>query len=347
MKRSATKPRASTFGLRDRLIRTPTIVAFTFTALLIVGLIRAASAADLEKVAASISTARPAYLLAALFMCLLTITLRGLRWRSLLRAVSLQISSRAAIEILTLSFWVNVILPAKVGDLYRAWLLKQNDGPSFGRGVGTVVLERALDLITVALLGAASAYVAFAGAPPAPVVLLALLALALALIGIGGLLFARGPATSLIKRLPLPARVAEPITRAMDALREGSTRAGIAAVVPYTLTIWALQGFRLGFVAAALGLFQVNPGVGAIGLSAVLFTALISAVLSTIPFTPAGLGVVEAGSVGVLVGIFGVAPESAIALMLLDRVIDIGSLLIGGGLLFTLSPYRRGAGKLN
>jgi hypothetical protein len=33
--------------------------------------------------------------------------------------------------------------------------------------------------------------------------------------------------------------------------------------------------------------------------------------------------------------------------MLLDRVIDIGSLLIGGGLLFTLSPYRRGAGKLN
>jgi uncharacterized membrane protein YbhN (UPF0104 family) len=78
----------------------------------------------------------------------------------------------------------------------------------------------------------------------------------------------------------------------------------------------------------------------------VLFTALASAVLSTVPFTPAGLGIVEAGSVGILVGIFGMTPESAIALMLLDRITDIGSLMAGGAVLFTVSPFRRGAGSL-
>jgi uncharacterized protein (TIRG00374 family) len=160
------------------------------------------------------------------------------------------------------------------------------------------------------------------------------------------LLAARGPASRLSKRLPLPRQAAEPLERAFDALKEGSTRGGIVRVAPHTCVIWALQALRLGAVAAALGLFQVDPAPGSIGPSAVLFTALASAVLSTVPFTPAGLGIVEAGSVGILVGIFGMPPESAIALMLLDRITDIGSLMAGGAVLFAVSPFRRGAGSL-
>jgi hypothetical protein len=207
-------------------------------------------------------------------------------------------------------------------------------------------LERALDLITVALLGALSGAVAFGGELPAAVLVLMVFALVLALVGILVLLAARGPASRLSKRLPLPRQAAEPLERAFDALKEGSTRGGIVRVAPHTCVIWALQALRLGAVAAALGLFQVDPAVGALGPSAVLFTALASAVLSTVPFTPAGLGIVEAGSVGILVGIFGMTPESAIALMLLDRITDIGSLMAGGAVLFAVSPFRRGAGSL-
>ena len=107
-----------------------------------------------------------------------------------------------------------------------------------------------------------------------------------------------------------------------------------------------LQAARLGAVAAAVGLFQVDPAPGSLGISAVIFTALVSAVLSTIPFTPAGIGIVEAGSVGILISIFAVPAEAAIALTLLDRVIDIGSLMVGGGLLFSVSRFPRGAGVL-
>jgi uncharacterized membrane protein YbhN (UPF0104 family) len=120
----------------------------------------------------------------------------------------------------------------------------------------------------------------------------------------------------------------------------------LLAVAPYTLAIWALQAARLGCVAAALGLFQIDPAPGFLGISAVIFTALVSAVLSTIPFTPAGIGIVEAGSVGILISVFAMPPEAAIALTLLDRVIDIGSLMVGGGVLFAVSPYPRGAGSL-
>jgi uncharacterized protein (TIRG00374 family) len=336
----------TSFSIRERLRRPSTIAGFLFTAILLVGLWRAASTFNLDQVASLIASANPLALVAALAATLATLLLRGLRWRELLSVVNLTISRRAAIEILALSFWVNVVLPAKIGDFYRAWLLKRNGGPSFGRGVGTVVLERALDLITVALLGALSGYVAFSGELPGAVLLLTVVALALALIGILVLLIARGPASRLSKRLPLPRRAAEPLERAFDALKEGSTRGGILRVLPHTCVIWGLQALRLGAVAAALGLFQVDPGSGSIGPSAVLFTALASAVLSTVPFTPAGLGIVEAGSVGILVGIFNMPPESAIALMLLDRLTDIGSLMAGGALLFAVSPFRRGAGSL-
>jgi uncharacterized membrane protein YbhN (UPF0104 family) len=340
------KREGTMFSIRDRATRPSTLFAFALTALLLFALWSAASSFDLEQVASAITSANSAALAAALAACIGTLILRGLRWRVLIRTIDISISRRAAVEILALSFWVNVILPAKIGDVYRAWLLKKNGGSSFGRAVGTVVVERAVDLITVALLGALSAYVAFGGNLSPAVTALTLIALALALVGAAVLLLARGPAARLAARLPLPAAAAEPIARAFDALKAGSRQGALTAVAPYTLMIWALQAARLGCVAVALGLFQVDPAPGFLGISAVIFTALVSAVLSTIPFTPAGIGIVEAGSVGILISIFAMPPEAAIALTLLDRVIDIGSLMVGGGILFAVSRYPRGAGSL-
>ena len=340
------KREGATFSIRDRATRPSTLFAFALTALLLFALWSAASSFNLEQVGSAIARANTAALAAALAACLGTLILRGLRWRVLIRTIDINISRRAAVEVLALSFWVNVILPAKIGDVYRAWLLKKNGGSSFGRAVGTVVVERAVDLITVALLGALSAYVAFGGNLSPAVTALTLVALALALVGAAVLLLARGPAARLAARLPLPAAAAEPIARAFDALKAGSRQGALTAVAPYTLVIWALQAARLGCVAVALGLFQIDPAPGFLGISAVIFTALVSAVLSTIPFTPAGIGIVEAGSVGILISIFAMPTEAAIALTLLDRVIDIGSLMVGGGLLFAASPYPRGAGSL-
>jgi uncharacterized membrane protein YbhN (UPF0104 family) len=340
------KREGTTFSIRERATRPSTLFAFALTALLLLALWGAARSFDLEQVGNTIASANTVALAAALAACLGTLALRGLRWRVLIGTINISISRRAAVEILALSFWVNVILPAKIGDVYRAWLLKKNGGSSFGRAVGTVVVERAVDLITVALLGALSAYVAFGGNLSPAVTALTLIALALAVVGTAVLLLARGPAARLVARLTLPAVAAEPIARAFDALKEGSRKGVLLAVAPYTLVIWALQAARLGCVAAALGLFQIDPAPGFLGISAVIFTALVSAVLSTIPFTPAGIGIVEAGSVGILISVFAAPPEAAIALTLLDRVIDIGSLMAGGGILFAVSPYPRGAGSL-
>ena len=52
--------------------------------------------------------------------------LRGLRWAMLLRGTGLRIGIRDATEIIFLSWLVNCLVPAKLGDVYRAYLLKIN-----------------------------------------------------------------------------------------------------------------------------------------------------------------------------------------------------------------------------
>jgi uncharacterized membrane protein YbhN (UPF0104 family) len=269
-----------------------------------------------------------------------------LRWRVILSASGLTISRRAATEILALSFWVNSVLPAKMGDVYRGWLLKHNGASSFGNAVGTVVAERLVDLATVALLGATSTFVAFGGKLPPTALALTAIALGVAAATTLLLLVARGFAAALVYALPIPDSIKSGFTNAVASLRAGSGGRVIRTALPFSIVIWIGESLRLAAVAMALGLFMVNPAAGQIGIASAIFVALVSAVLTVVPFTPAGIGVVEAGMVGIFVALFGFTPESAIALALLDRLVGVGSLVVLGGGLFALSPYRRGVGSL-
>lgn len=332
--------------LLARLTRRSTIFALLLTVILVAGVVRAATTFDLTEVAATLNGAHPVWLLVALAASWSTFPLRGLRWRMILAASGLNISRRAATEILTLSFWVNCVLPAKMGDVYRGWLLKHNGATSFGNAVGTVIAERLVDLATVALLGAASTFVAFGGKLPPTALALTALALGVAAATTLLLLVARGFAAALVYALPIPDAIKSGFTNAATSLRAGSGGRVIQTALPLSIAIWLGESIRLAAVAAALGIFVVNPAAGQIGIASALFVALVSAVLTVVPFTPAGIGIVEAGMVGILVALFGFTPESAIALALLDRLVGVGSLVIGGGAIFALSPYRRGVGSL-
>ena len=54
-----------------------------------------------------------------------------------------------------------------------------------------------------------------------------------------------------------------------------------------------------------------------------MFVALIGSLLTAVPLSPAGLGIVEAGIVGVLTRVYGVTLPEATAIALLDRVISV------------------------
>jgi uncharacterized protein (TIRG00374 family) len=86
---------------------------------------------------------------------------------------------------------------------------------------------------------------------------------------------------------------------------------------------------RIWLVMQSFHVTGLAPGV-------VVFTALAGSLLSTIPFTPAGLGAVEGASVAIL-SAFGVATGLAGAVAVMDRAINYWSNIPVGGLLYLVS----------
>jgi uncharacterized protein (TIRG00374 family) len=67
-----------------------------------------------------------------------------------------------------------------------------------------------------------------------------------------------------------------------------------------------------------------------------LFLALGTAVLTTIPFTPGGLGLVEAGLLSLMI-FLGVPKEAAAAVVVVDRILSYWSIAFFGFLVYLLS----------
>ena len=99
------------------------------------------------------------------------------------------------------------------------------------------------------------------------------------------------------------------------------------------------EALRLFFVVKALGFPDVELGV-----SGAVFVALIGSLLTAVPLSPAGLGIVEAGIVGVLTVVYKVPLAEATAIALLDRVISVFSVIIFGSILYVFSGKPKGAG---
>jgi uncharacterized protein (TIRG00374 family) len=102
------------------------------------------------------------------------------------------------------------------------------------------------------------------------------------------------------------------------------------------------ESLRLFFVVQALGFEDVT-----LGLSGAVFVALIGSLLTAVPLSPAGLGIVEAGVVGVLHVAYGVPLPEATAIALLDRVISVFSIIVFGSIAYMVSSKPRGLGRID
>lgn len=322
-------------SLARRFLNIRTIGSIFFGVAMLALLFKVVLNIDLGQTWRQISGANLAFLLLATLSYYATFPLRGLRWRFVLGRVATQIGRRDATEILFLSWFVNCLVPAKLGDLYRAYLLKANYGGSISRTVGTIFIERIADIVVIFALALAAGFWSFRGRsrPEIDALFLAgFVVAAILVLLVIGLNYFGGHLTRF-----LPERVADLYER----FHEGSTGALTARSLPvigaFTIVIWLFEGLRLFFVIRALDLPEAN-----LGISASLFVALAGSLLTAIPLTPAGVGFVEAGIVGLL-ALYGVVGEPAVAVALTDRTISILTVILLGGIFYAFSAKVRRA----
>jgi len=311
-------------SLRKRFLRPRTFIALALAAAFLVFVF---TRLDLDFAATwrQIRGSNPWYYLAALAVYYLSFPLRGLRWKLLLENAGLAEDKRlprvsALTQMVLLNWFANVILPARVGDIYRPYLLKEESGIPYSKSLGTVLAERIMDILVVVLMLAVAALALlgglgrgvigwYLGAGAAVVVAL--------MIGLW-LLWA------LKDRLGawLPARFRPAWTSFSEctfrSFRQAPAPAGLSVV------IWLTEVMRLYLVAYALNV--------SIPIAFVFFVALGYALVVALPTTPGGLGLVEGGMIGLL-GLT-VSYTSAASVTFLDRSISFLSLIVAGLVLF-------------
>ncbi|HXG40728.1 MAG TPA: lysylphosphatidylglycerol synthase transmembrane domain-containing protein [Candidatus Limnocylindrales bacterium] len=323
-----------------RRLRQPrTIVSIALPLLLLVLFLQALPGFRLEELPQRILAANPALLAVAFLVYYLGFPLRGARWSLILRGAGNTIRVRDATEIIFLSWLVNCLVPAKLGDLYRAYLLKINSPVSLSRTFGTVFIERVLDLFAIVLFGLASAFVSFRTGLPTEIQLVFAAGIGVVVVLAVGLLTLRNFGRRVLERLPLPGRILEFYDRFEEGVFGSVDRGMLPVLGLLTASIWATEALRLYFVVAALQL----PGVH-IGLSGAFFVALAGSLMTAVPFTPAGLVVVEGVLFGILTIIYGVPVGSAVAITLVDRAISVVSIIALGSIAYAVSGKRRGEG---
>ena len=114
--------------------------------------------ADLAQVWGEIRNAEPWALVLLLVTTGLTYVLRALRWQFLLRPIGPTRFSQA-FRTTVIGFAANTVLPARVGEIVRPYLLARREGLSVPATFTTIILERLLDLVTVLVF--LGAFVAF------------------------------------------------------------------------------------------------------------------------------------------------------------------------------------------
>lgn len=327
-------------SLGTRLRQTKTIVSILVPLAIIVAFV-GLNWQVLSKVPSLIAAANPALVLVAFLVFYSGFPLRGLRWAILLRGTGFQIRTKDSTEIIFLSWLVNCVVPAKLGDFYRAYLLKINSTVSLSRTFGTVFIERCLDLIAIALLGIAAGYWSFRdGLPPAIQIVFGIGVVVVAVLAVG-LFTMRNFGRRIITALPLPHNVLDLYDRFEEGVFGAVRLRQMPVLLFLTGTIWMTEALRLYFVVQALGFPDVE-----LGLSGAVFVALIGSLLTAVPLSPAGLGIVEAGVVGVLTVAYGIPLPEATAIALLDRVISVFSVIVLGSIAYVISPKPRGMGQI-
>ena len=290
---------------------------------------------DAASTLATMARANPALMLAALLLYYTTFVARGLRWRYMLHNAGVERPPSVVVlgTIIFLSWFVNCLVPAKLGDVYRAYLLRKHGRISLSMAGGTIVAERIIDFGFVLILLGASALIAFRGHMPDEVRPILEFGGAAVLLGGVGLLTLRRWET-LIPRF-LPARF-HPIYERFH-LGTMSAFGNYGWLLLYTPLGWLAEIVRFWLVAQAVGM---NLGASPVQqLAVATFVALGSALFTSAVPTPGGLGAAELAIVAAL-ALIGKSGEIAIAAALLDRLISYWSLILVGFVVYLIWDAR-------
>ncbi len=277
---------------------------------------------DLAAVAASLESADARYLVLMGAIGIYALYVRCQRWRLLLdqaaggRLPMLPLFSAAAI-----GFMANMVLPFRVGEFARPYLISRHTQVSLSAALASIVLERILDL--AALFVFALWVVTTADVPEVVerLTLVAGAAVGILLVGVVVLHLQRARLLPLIDRvwMRLPGRIGYRIMNVehefLDALAILGELSVFVRASAWSIYLWLViaMGFSVGFPAVGIDVPFIGGGVA---------VTTVVALAVSIPSAPAFVGQFEWGCKVALEKIHHVAGAMALGYSLLTHALQ-------------------------
>lgn len=215
----------------------------------------------------------------------------ALRWMKMS-----QLSFKISFETMIVSTALNVLLPAKLGELSKALYLKKFYRFSYHRAVSIIIIERFFDIVALFLLICLWSYFYFTD----PIIKKSMISMG-SFIVLVVIFFNTKPMLLLIKKIPFQwFRVyGQKIYKQINKLFKNSF-----SIFPYTAILWfvyLLSNIVFFKYAVHFGLSDRN----------VLGLFIFSSIALALPLTPAGIGAFE-GAVVLFLTLHGVSKEDAL-----------------------------------
>jgi uncharacterized membrane protein YbhN (UPF0104 family) len=245
----------------------------------------------------------PLYLVPAIAISTAGWFLRGARYRSILGKLDVRAGLAFSTACVLISQTANLIIPARLGDIVRIFILKHEKLATYSTGISSIVIERFFDILTVALLGLLALPFVL-GVPPwvYPVIVIPL-----ALCGVFVLLLLA------LGKVQSENRILAILFSMIHEIRKASlTPSSILGLSAISLLIWATDIATTLSIAAMFG--------AEISLAVVTLAVVVGNLAKAVPVTPGGIGTYEV-AVAVILVLSGTPQATATLIAITDHLV--------------------------
>ena len=265
-----------------------------------------------DSLAEAIAVMIPQYLLIAIAICSVTWFLRGWRYQYILQGLAIRCELLPSTAYILLSQTANLVVPARLGDLVRMFILKDQGKATYSQGLSSIVVERIFDVIMVALLG----FLCLNFVINVPgwfytLILVPLVGGAIFLV----LLYSMGMLESDNRYVRIVLTLLNEIRQASLSLRS------LTVLSASSLVIWLLD---VAVCMVVIAMFRE-----AVSLPVVILAIAIGNLVKAVPLTPGGIGTYEA-ALAITFSLAGMPAVTATLIAILDHLVKNGVTLAGG-----------------
>ena len=283
------------------------ILGITISALLLFFAFRSV---DIQELIVVFKSADYKFLIPAISLNLLSILFRAVRWKYLLKPVK-EIGIRSLSSAIFIGFMANGVLPVRLGEFVRAYVIGKKENVSKSLSFATIVVARMFDGMTI-MFFLVVILLWYSYSFPEWIRNAIHIGLSFYFLALGFLILLKTRpevslklASFLLK--PFPEKINQLVTRILYSFIAGleilSSTKNILIASFYSFLVWIPSGFIIYILAGSFGM--------ELGLSASFLMLVILVICMMIPSAPGSIGTIQYFCV-VGLAIFGISKATAL-----------------------------------